>query len=74
MVIDSVIEAFCNSNSYKTTRVIIRILTKITSFNKDQVACLKKAIKNNNQVYDEVYALPDFKKILTEKHKIVIDS
>jgi len=30
--------------------------------------------KNNNQVYDEVYALPDFKKILTDKHKIVVDS
>jgi len=74
LVVDSVIEAFCNSNSYKTTRTIIRVLTKIKSFNKNQIVGLKKAIKNNSQVYDEAYALPDFKKILTDKHKIVIDS
>jgi hypothetical protein len=73
-VIDSVIEAFNKSGSFKTTRIIIRVLAKIKSFNKDQIIGLKRAIKNNNQVYDEVYALPDFKKILTDKHKIVIDS
>lgn len=73
LVIDSVVEAFCKSNSYKTSSIIIRILTKIKSFNKDQIAGLKSAIKNNNQVYG-FFALPDFIKLLSDKHKIVIDS
>lgn len=73
LVIDSVIEAFCKSNLYQTTSIIIRILTKIKNFNKNQVAGLKNAIKNNNQVYG-FFALPDFIKLLLDKHKIVIDS
>lgn len=74
LVIDSVVEAFYNSNSYKTTSIIIRTLTKINRFNGNQVDCLIRAIKNNNQVYNELYALPDFKKILIDKYQIVIDS
>jgi hypothetical protein len=73
-VINSVINAFIKSNSYRTTRIIIRILTKINNFNKNQIDNLKKAIKNNDQIYNELYAFPSFKKILTEKYKIVIDS
>jgi hypothetical protein len=74
IVIDSVIEAFNKSDSFKTTRIIIRILTKIKSFNSKQIDVLKKAIRNNGQVYNEIYALPNFKKMLKKNHKIVIDS
>lgn len=73
-VIDSLIEAFNKSSSFRTTRIIIRMLTVIKSFNKDQITSLKKTIKNNDQVYNEIYALHDFKKTLSNKHKIVIDS
>lgn len=73
-VVDCLINAFNSSGSFKTTRIIIRILTKIDQFNSNQITSLKKAIKNNNQIYDEYYALPDFKKMLEEKHKIAIDT
>lgn len=73
-VIDSVIKAFNQSSSFKMTRTIIRVLTKIISFNEEQILSLKKAIKNNYQIYDEYFAFPDFKKILKEKHKIIVDS
>lgn len=73
LVIDSVVEAFCKSNMYQTTSIIIRILTKIKNFNKDQIVSLKSAIRNNDQVYG-FFALPDFIKFLTDKHKIVVDS
>ncbi|VVA44151.1 conserved hypothetical protein [Candidatus Roizmanbacteria bacterium] len=73
LVIDSVVEAFCKSNSYKTTSIIIRILTKIENFNTNQIVRVKNAIKNNNQVYG-FFALPDFIKFLSDNHKIVIDS
>lgn len=74
VVVNSVAEAFNKSSSFKTTRIIIRILTKIKSFNSKQIDGLKKAIRNNDQVYKEIYALPDFKETLKNKHKIVIDS
>jgi len=53
---------------------LIRILTKIRAFNSKQIEALKKAIKNNDQVFNEIYALPEFKKTLKNKHKITIDS
>jgi len=74
IVINSVTEAFNKSNSFKTTRIIIRILTKIGAFNSKQIEALKRAIKNNDQVFNEIYALPEFKKTLKNKHKITIDS
>jgi hypothetical protein len=74
VVVDSVIEAFNNSNSFRTTRIIIGILTKIKSFNSKQINGLKKAIRNNDQVYNEIYALPDFKRTLENNLKILIDS
>lgn len=73
LVINSVIAAFYKSNSYRTTSIIIRILTKIESFNKEQIIGLETAIKNNDQVHG-FFALPDFIKFLSDKHKIVIDS
>lgn len=73
LVIDSVVEAFYKSNSYKTTSIIIRILTKIENFNTNQITRVKNAIKKNNQVYG-FFALPDFIKLLSDKHKIVVDS
>lgn len=74
VVIDSAIEAFNKSGSFRTTRIIIRILTKIRSLDNKQIDSIKKGIKNNDQVYNEIYAFPDFKEILKNKHKIVIDS
>ncbi len=72
-VIDSVIKAFYQSSSFKMSRTIIGVLIKIDSFNKKQILSIKKAIENNFQINQEYYALPDFKKILKEKYKIVID-
>ena len=74
VVIESVVKAFCQSSSFKMTRTIIGILTKINKFTDDQITSFKKAIKNNDQIYKEYYALPGFKKILREQHKIIIDS
>jgi len=74
LVIDSVIGAFCNSDSYKTTRTIIRTLTKINTYNTYQIDSLKKAIKTNSQIYDEVYALPTFLQLLKNRYQIDIDS
>jgi len=74
IVIKSVVKAFCQSSSFKMTRTIIGILTKINKFTDEQITSFKKAIKNNSQIYDEYYALPNFKKMLKEQYKIVIDS
>lgn len=74
VVVDSVMEAFNKSNSFKTTRIIIRILTKIGTFNSKQIEGLKRAIKNNDQIYNEIFALPEFKATLKNKHKITIDN
>lgn len=74
IVIDSVVKAFGQSSSFKMTRTIIEILTKINRFTKKQISSLKEAIKNNYQIYEEYYAVPNFKKILREKHKIIIDN
>jgi len=74
VVTDSVIKAFSLSSSFKMTRIIIRMLSKFNKFNKNQVLLLKNAIKNNFQINHEYYALPNFKKILREQHKIYIDS
>lgn len=72
-VIDSVIEAFAKSNLFKTTRIIIRMLEKIESFTSVQISNLTDAIKNNNQIYEEYYAFPLFKKKLENKYRITID-
>lgn len=74
VVIDSVINAFGLSNSFNMTRIIIRILSKISNFDEKQILLIKNSIKNNFQINQEYYALPIFKKILKEKHKIDIDS
>ncbi len=73
-VVNSVIKAFSQSTSFKMTRTIIRTLVKITKFNNKQLLFLIKAIKNNSQINQEYYAYPEFKKILLEKYKIIIDS
>lgn len=74
IVIDSLIYAFQQSSSFRMTRIIIEILTKINKFTESQKELLKKAIISNRQIYEEHFYLPRFKKFLKEKHKIDIDS
>ncbi|HUV46817.1 MAG TPA: toll/interleukin-1 receptor domain-containing protein [Candidatus Bathyarchaeia archaeon] len=74
--LDSLIHALSKSNSYKTSRIIIKILIKSEekySFIKIQIKRLVQAIKNNRQVYEELYILPQFKKILQDKYRTIID-
>lgn len=74
--VNSLIHALSKSNSYKTSRIIIKILIKTEekySFIKMQTKRLVQAIKNNRQVYEELYILPQFKKILQNKYQAIID-
>mgnify|MGYP001610573014 FL=1 len=74
IVTDSLTIALNKSSSFNTTRIVIRMLTKIKYFNKDQIQRLREAIRTNNQVYDEAFALPGFKTMLLNRHGIIIDT
>ena len=73
IVIDCVINAFNNSSSFKTTRIIIGMLMKVGNFNKDQLTKIEKAMIYNDQIYNEYFAFPNFKEKLINKYKITID-
>ena len=73
-VVDSVVSAFCKSASYSATRIITRMLLEIDYFDRIQIDHLKDAIRYNNQVCEELYALPALIKKLKDEYKIVIDT
>lgn len=75
--INSLIYALCNSNSYRTSRIIIKTLIKSeekTKLTKEQIERLTQAIQGNRQVYQELYILPELGKILQKKYQIIISN
>lgn len=75
--VNSVVYALTNSDCFKTTRIIVKTLTKVDkklNFYKEQVKNMLKAAKQNNQIYEEYYYFPDFKKLLESKYKAKFDS
>ncbi|MDA1316910.1 MAG: toll/interleukin-1 receptor domain-containing protein [bacterium] len=72
-IIDSVLDAFLKSNSFKTSNQIIHMLLKINTFSESQITSIVNAIQVNPQINGEpfkAHALPMLQHFLTEKYHI----
>lgn len=63
-VINSVIYALSQSDSFQSSRIIMRLLIELinmkkTAFNNLQIQNINSIIKNNDQVKNELYVLPE---------------
>lgn len=74
--VDSILCAFSDSDCFRTTRIILKTLIKTDeklNFHKGQVKSMVEAINQNNQINNELYVLPKFKKLLENKYQVKID-
>lgn len=70
--INSIVYAFCNSNSFNTSNAVISSMIKCKNFSRSQINLIVKAIQLNSQIQG-AYNLPVLKKFLSTNYKIVID-
>lgn len=65
--------ALLNSDSWKTTSRIISLILitdKVVLFDKEQLAMIVKAVKNNHEVFGADYVLPNLKALLKNHYGI----
>lgn len=69
----SLVHALCNSGSFDTTNVIIRILSQCNhQFSQEQLKRITRAMATNRQIV-EAFGLPELKKILNANYDCHID-
>ncbi|OGK57195.1 hypothetical protein A3H83_03010 [Candidatus Roizmanbacteria bacterium RIFCSPLOWO2_02_FULL_39_8] len=66
--INSVISALQKSGSFKNTRIIVRTVMNIKNLSLENLESIKFAVEKNSQVRNEVYAIPDLLKFLSEEY------
>lgn len=71
-VINSLVYAFCSSNSFDTTNATIKIMSDCDHFTSDHLRQIIQAIKSNDQIIG-AFGLREFKKFLHKTYNITID-
>lgn len=73
---DSLIHAFCYSDSFKRTSIILKLIIRthgLRKFSKDQIKKIVSASKDNSMIRDTDFIYPILKEFLKDSYKIVID-
>ncbi|MGI8420419.1 MAG: toll/interleukin-1 receptor domain-containing protein [Candidatus Levyibacteriota bacterium] len=70
--IESLLYAFCNSESYTSTNATIEIMVKYDQFTEEQLQKIINAIKNNIEIQG-AFGLKKLIKFLRDKYSISID-
>lgn len=69
---NSIIRAFANSGSFRTTQSFIPILEAFEPYNNNQINQIVKAFTDNDQIHAEAYKMPQFFNEFKKKHKAEI--
>lgn len=70
--LNSVISAFCNSNSFDTSNATIQLILKCKDLTTKNLEEIKQAVEKNDQIQSS-YGLKDLKEFLKKNYNINID-
>jgi hypothetical protein len=75
--VGGLVNAFCQSKHFKITSVTVDVMTEVkksASFSKEQIELMKKAIKDNFQIYGADLVMPKVRIFMKNCCDVAIDS
>ncbi len=74
--VEGLVKAFCQSKHFKITSVTVDVMIEVkkgASFSNEQIELMKKAIKNNSQIYSADLVMPKVRTFMKNCCGVTID-